>query len=230
MINNEKWINSLPRKSINLNANDLDNKVWENTVPKKRSFSSIKIYSALSIIFISGLFFVSVVKNESRNLQKEINSIEASINVLKFNLNQETLDNEIFTSPGYISQLAKDHLNIGLVAYNQSQINYLNKDDDIFCLKEKNNTKSVKKIKLKVIEQINAKKTEIKKLQEFYNEPQKIPGEIKLKVTKTITQKKNELKKLYTTPKDVITFNRVQRWTAVQVAKIFLGVPVVPGK
>ena len=122
MINNEKWINSLPRKNINLNANTLDNEVWENTVPKKKMFSSIKIYSTLSIVFISGLLFVSVVKNDSRNLQKEINSIEASINILKFNLNQETLDNEIFTSPGYISQLAKDHLNIGLVAYNQSQI------------------------------------------------------------------------------------------------------------
>jgi len=230
MINNEKWINSLPRKNINLNANTLDNEVWENTVPKKKMFSSIKIYSTLSIVFISGLLFVSVVKNDSRNLQKEINSIEASINILKFNLNQETLDNEIFTSPGYISQLAKDHLNIGLVAYNQSQIKYIDKDDDIFSLKEKNKITSSKKIKLKVIEKINIKKTEIKKLQEFYNEPAKIPGEIKLKLAKTITQKKNELKKLYTSPKEMITFNRVQRWTAIQVAKIFLGVPVVPGK
>jgi len=38
------------------------------------------------------------------------------------------------------------------------------------------------------------------------------------------------LKNLYEKPQEVVTLERVQRWAAVQVAKVFLGIPVIPGK
>ena len=36
----------------------------------------------MTILFVFGLLFVSVVKNETRNLEKEINQFKASINKL----------------------------------------------------------------------------------------------------------------------------------------------------
>ena len=57
----------------------------------------------MTVLFICGLLFVSVVKNETRNLQKEINNLEANINLIKFNLDQAILDHEVITSPENIS-------------------------------------------------------------------------------------------------------------------------------
>ena len=51
-----------------------------------------------------------------------------------------------------------------------------------------------------------------------------------MKVAKTIKEKKTELKNLYTSPKETIQMTKVQKWAAVQVVKVFLGVPIVPGK
>ena len=101
MINKDKWINSLPKDKIEPNQEgyQLDSGRWENTIPKKRTFNSVKKYSLMLVLFVSGLLFVSVVKNETRNLQKEINNLEASINDIQFNLNQAILDNEVITSP-----------------------------------------------------------------------------------------------------------------------------------
>ena len=42
---------------------------------------------------------VSAIKNESKILQKEINNLYASINTLKYNLHQASLDQEVITSP-----------------------------------------------------------------------------------------------------------------------------------
>ena len=58
--------------------------------------------------------------------KKIINNLEASINVIKFNLDQAILDNEVITSPENISLLAKEYLNIDLVSYKISQIKQLN--------------------------------------------------------------------------------------------------------
>ena len=49
-------------------------------------------------------------------------------------------------------------------------------------------------------------------------------------MAQSIEEKKLELKNLYTTPKDIVTLQKAQKWAAVQVVKVFLGMPVIPGK
>ena len=88
MINQDKWVASLPKNNNQFNEeiNQLDPNKWVNTISKPNTFSSIKKYSLTAILFVCGLLLVSAIKNETRNLQKEINNLEASINVLNFNL------------------------------------------------------------------------------------------------------------------------------------------------
>ena len=74
------------------------------------------------------------------------------------------------------------------------------------------------------------KKTEIRKLQELYSNPGSIPGEIKTQVAIKIKEKKIELKNIYNEPKDIFTLERVGRWSVVQVVKLFLGIPIIPGR
>ena len=109
MINHHKWINSLPKpkKEIIETINKLDYENPLNEIPKKNSYSSVKKYTLLTAIFICGLIFVSIVKNETRNLQKEINNLEASIDLIKFNLDQTFLDHEIITAAENIALLEK---------------------------------------------------------------------------------------------------------------------------
>ena len=153
MINQDKWINSLPKINTEFSKtiNQLDHDKWINTISKKDKYNSVKKYSLISILFVCGLLFVSVVKNETRNLQKKINNLEASINVIKFDLDQAILDNEVITSPENISLLAREHLNIDLVSYKRSQIKQLN-DKSVKLTKinkiqkEKKNNKKIKNL------------------------------------------------------------------------------------
>ena len=193
----------------------------------------------MSIAFVCGLLFVSAIKNETRNLQKEINNLETSINLIKFNLDQAFLDNEVITSPENISRLAKEYLNINFVSYKKNQIKRLNNNMDIIPepgKKEASSKSLEKKEKLSknlqkvVAKKIEKKKTEIRKLQELYSQPETIPDEIKTQVAKKIKKKKTELKKLYSSPQEVITLEKAQKWAAVQVVKVFLGMPMIPGK
>ena len=128
MINKEKWINSLPNAGVKYNEeiNQLDHYRWANTIPKIKTYNSVKKYTLMTIVFVSGLLFVLAVKNETRHLQRTINNLEASINIIEFNLNQEILDNEVITSPDNISRLAKEHLETELTSYKRSQIKNLN--------------------------------------------------------------------------------------------------------
>ena len=48
--------------------------------------------------------------------------------------------------------------------------------------------------------------------------------DIKLKKTKI------SLKNLYKDPRGSIDKNRIQQWAVVQVVKVFLGIPVIPGR
>ena len=249
MINRDKWIGSLPNVNTEFNkiTNQLDHDRWINTIPKKNTYSSVKknTYSSVkknSIIvtlFVCGLLFVSAIKNETRNLQKIINNLEASINVIKFNLDQAILDNEIITSPENISLLAKEYLSIDLVSYKRSQIKQLNDENKKFTKvnkikKEKINKKKIKNlsdnIKTQVTKRIEIKKTEIRKLQELYYNPKSIPKEIKTQVAVQIEEKKNEIRNIYNAPKDIFTLERVGRWSVVQVVKLFLGMPIIPGR
>ena len=238
MINQEKWISSLPGKNIGFDnvINQLDHDKWINTIPKKNTRNSMQKYSLMAILFFFGLLLVSAVKNESRNLQKEINNLKASINVIKFNLDQAIIDNEVIISPENISKLAKEHLNINLVSYKKFQIKQLNDKTEKFVkLNETKKEKIYKKnfssnVKLKVTKEIEKKKTEIAKLQELYHNPKSIPDEIKIQVATQIQDKKSQLKNLYNSPKDVVTLGKFGKWGAVQVVKALLGMPIVPGR
>ena len=237
MINDDKWINSLP----NLNRkNDedllqIDNDKWVSTIPKKNTFNSVTKYSLMTTIFVFGLFFVSVVKNQTRNLEKEISYLKTSISSIEFNLNQAILDNEVITSPENISKLAKEYLGNDLEYYKKHQIKNLN-DDNKISKKEskKNNAKNLnnltENVKVQVTKKIKKKKKEIAKLQELYNDPRSIPEEVKTKVAKQIEEKKFELKNLYESPKEAITIKRISKWGAVQVVKAALGMPIIPGR
>ena len=233
MINQDRWIKSLPGKNTNTSnlSNQLDHDKWINTIPKKNTTNPFQKYSTMTALFIFGLLFVSVVKNETRNLQKEINNLESSVNIIKYNLDQAILDNEVITSPENISLMAKEYLNMNLISYKRSQIENLTNENGNFSeinkVKENNLSKNVK---IKVKTGIEKKKKEIAKLQALYSNPKLIPGEIKKKVGYQINQKKTELKNIYRSPKDAETLKKVGQWGAVQVVKAFLGIPIVPGR
>ena len=244
MINQDKWIDSLPKTNIKFNEdpNQLDHYRWVNTIPKKktdkavreypavRKYSAVSKYSLMTVLFVCGLLFVSTVKNETRNLEKEINSLRTSNNVIKFNLDQAILDNEVIISPENISRLAKEYLDTDFISYKQSQIKQLNGNKTTVAKSNKENNNLSEKIKLGITKRIETTKTEIKKLQEFYSKPESIPGEIKTKVAKKIEEKKETIKNIYNSPKETITLERAQKWAAVQVVKVFLGIPVIPGR
>ena len=216
MINHHKWINSLPKakKEIIETINQLDYENSINSIPKKGSYNSVKKYSLLTLLFICGLIFVSVVKNETRNLQKEINNLETSINLIKFNLDQAFLDHQIITSPEMLSLLAKKHLNINLEPYKRSQIKQLNDEHEKFTKINKTKTE----------------KTKIQKFKKLYSRPKSIPNEIKSHVTKRIVEKKVEIVNIYQEPKSIITLESAGKWTLVQLIKAFLGMPLMPGR
>lgn len=245
MINQDKWISSLPKTNTEFNkiTNQLDHGKWINTIPKRNTYNYnynyVKKYSLMAILFVCGLLLVSAVKNETRNLQKIINNLETSVNVIKFNLDQAILDHEVITSPENISLLAKEHLDIDLVSYRRFQIKQLNNENKRFTKvnktkKEKINKKMKKNlstsIKTQVVKRIEKKKTEIRKLQELYSNPGSIPDEIRTQVAIKIEEKKIELKNIYNAPKDIFTLEDVARWSVVQVVKLFLGMPAIPGR
>ena len=238
MINQDKWIDSLRKTNIKFNeeTNQIDHYRWVNTIPKKetynvvKKYSGIRKYSLITVLFVCGLLFVSAVKNKTRNLEKVINSLRASNNVIKFNLDQAILDNEVIISPENISRLAKEYLDTDFISYKQSQIRQLNGNKTTIAKLKKENNNLPKKIKLRITKRIEATKTEIKKLQELYAKPESIPGEIKTQVAKKIEEKKNVIKNIYASPKETITLERTQKWAAIQVVKVFLGIPIIPGR
>ena len=207
MINHHKWISSLPKvnKEISETINQLDHENSINSIPKKDSYNSVKKYTLLTVLFICGLIFVSIVKNKTRNLQKEINNLETSINLIKFNLDQTFLDHEIITSPENITLLAKKHLNIDLVPYKRSQIKQLNAENEKF-------TK---------INKTEKEKTKIQNFKKLYSRPKSIPNEIKTHIAKRIEEKKEEIVNFYHEPKSVVTLGKAGRWTVVQLIKAF---------
>ena len=195
----------------------------------------------MTVLFVFGLLIVSIIKNETRNLEKEIDSLRASNKMIKFNLDQAILDNEVITSPENISRLAKEYLNTDFISYKKSQLRQLYGDTEIISkLNKNNNISTVKlkeknnylpaKIKLVIKKKIEKKKTEIRKLQELYSNPASIPAEVKTQIASKIKEKKIELKNLYSSPKKIITLEKARSWTIIQIAKLFLGIPTVPWK
>ena len=95
-----RWINTLPITSTEFNQEKykLDSNRWIKTLPKKEDkililsnetnsnskSSSGKKYSLTIILFVVGLILVSVIKNKTRSLQKEISNLHASINTFNY--------------------------------------------------------------------------------------------------------------------------------------------------
>ena len=243
-LNPEKWLNTLPNTNIEINQEEykLDTKKWVDTLHKRKKDNSIQKYSLVTILFAVGLIFVSVIKNETRNLQKEIDKLEATINIIKFDLHQTTLDHEVITSPENISRLAKEYLESNLVFYKKSQIKQIRREENFFTkpenveIKKKLEQKAKdnkNKIKLIFAKKIETKKIELAKLQELYYKPEDIPKELKLQIAKKVETTKNELlklRKIYSNPKSIFASKKAQRWVGFQVVKVFLGIPIIPGK
>ena len=150
MINKDKWLDTISKTIIKFNKeeNQVDHYRWVNTIPQNNTHNNVAWrYPLVVILFVCGLLFVAVVKNKTRNLEKEIYSLRASNNVIKYNLNQAILDNEVITSPENISRLAKEYLNTDLIYYKKSQIRQLYDDTAIISkLNKKNNNLSTVKL------------------------------------------------------------------------------------
>ena len=70
MINQDKWIDSLPKTNIKFNEdpNQLDHYRWVNTIPKKKTYNAVRKYSAIrkysavrkysfmTVLFVCGLY------------------------------------------------------------------------------------------------------------------------------------------------------------------------------
>ena len=218
-----KWVNTLPKK-------DDDILILSNTIHSTSKTNSGKKYSLTVIGFVVGLILVSVIKNETRNLQKEISNLQASINTLKLDLHQNTLEYEVITSPENISGLAKEYLESGYISYKKSQIKQLNKKEKTLVkLEEKKNKVKYDKTRLIVAKKIEITKTKLRKLQELYSEPKKLPGQMRIQVANTIETKKNELEKLRSDPYGYLK-SKTRKWAGIQIVKVFLGIPVIPGR
>ena len=234
MINQGRWIGTLPltnNEHIDYKKYSTNPNKWADTIPKKKNKNETRKFSFTLILFVIGLILVSAIKNKTRNLQKEINNLQTSISNIETDLHKATLDYEVITSPENISELAKKHLKTELVYYEKSQIKKLNETVKISNTSDiTKSNKSENKIKTKVLKKIEKTKMELQKLQELYERPENIPKVIKITLTKKIEEKKIKLKKLYQDPKKTVDIKKIQKWGAIQVVKIVLGVPIIPGK
>ena len=242
-LDSNRWVNTLPRKDYNTlilkDDNDDNTLILSNVINSKPKASPVKKYSLTIIVFVVGLILVSVIKNGTRNLQKEINNLQASIKVLKLDLHQTVLEHEVITSPENISRLAKEYLESDLAFYKKNQIKELNEKEKTLTMLEEKKHKNIfkkkskvkiDKIKLVVAKRIETTKTELRKLQELYSTPDKLPGEIKIQVARRIETKKDQLKKLYSDPYALIKSKKARNWAGLQVVKAFLGIPIIPGR
>ena len=219
----------------------LDPNRWVDTLPqnKRKTKVSGKHYTIVAFLFVFGLILVSVIKNETRNLQKEISNFQASINNLKKELHLTNLDHEFITSPENISVLATKYLESDFSFYKKSQIKALDQEQKISTILEKEeniNTKKRKnknfkeKVKLEIVKQVEQKKMELQKIKEISSKPEELPDEITMVVAKKISKTKIKLKKFYSSPKETINLEKLPTWAGIQIVKAFLGIPVVPGK
>ena len=174
-----RWVNTLPNSKIKVDdkKQELDPNVWLTTLPtlpkKEKKHSFVKYSIFLSFFFI-GLISVSLIKNETRNVQKEINFLQTSINNLQTDLHKSILEYEFLSSPENLSKLAEEHLNFVLQSYNKDQIKKYNTTNNtisgltkneeekiitasLYETETKRNTGS-KKIKISLKNQINKKK------------------------------------------------------------------------
>ena len=146
-----------------------------------------------------------MIKNSTRNLEKEISDLKAEIKNLKMDLHQETLEHEVITSPENISKMAKEYLDFNLIPYKKSQVKELYENDPSTNERELKSTVSINKIK-------------------------NLPKKTKLEVAAKIKNTKKNLENLYEDPKGSIDKVKVQKWAVLQLVKAFIGMPIIPGR
>ena len=229
MMNPDIWLKTLPgnTKSQEEEKYNIEPNTWVDTISKKKVNRLSKKYFFTAGLFILGLVLVSVVKNITRDIEKEINILQASINELKINLHKEVLEYGFISSPENIVRLAKEHLVSDFVPYKKFQIKQFNEI-------EKNINKEGKKkkntITFKVAKKIDQKKKELKKFQKIYSQPSELPKVVKLQISKKIKKTKEEIKNIYSSPGELFTQERVKNWAGLQIVKLFFGIPIVPGR
>ena len=233
----KRWTDTLHHKNIEVDDKryELNHEKWINTIPKVKKKNSIFKYSFTIFFFILGIVFITIIKNETKVLQKEILDLKASINKYKYELHNSTLDHQVITSPENLSRLAKIYLDTELSPYKKSQIKKLNFQENTTINSSKKNNiikDKNKKVQNKIKSEINKKKVELKKLKEMYSKPEDIPKVVKLKVSNKIKIAKQEIQNFYSDPKSSLEKNKekVQKWAGLQLVKVFLGMPVIPGK
>ena len=105
IVDPKKWLDTLPTKKFekteNINEvisenfiNTLPKNI--NTLPKKKTNNGTKIYSIVAFLFVLGLISVSLIKNKTRSLQKEINNLQTKIGSLKHELHQRNQSLDTF--------------------------------------------------------------------------------------------------------------------------------------
>jgi len=80
----------------------------------------------LFIILIFGLFFTSLIKNQTREVEKKIKIIDKEINYLDLKLSEASIEFEYLSSPERIMNIIPDYLEDNFSFYNNNQINILN--------------------------------------------------------------------------------------------------------
>ena len=166
-------------------------------------------------VLFSTLVFTSFIKNKTRSLEKNLESLNKEIAAIDSNLVEASLDFEYLTTPQNISFLAKNFLDNDFSFYKNYQIkktkiknnNYIlgNKiirehDDQRFDIENKKNTKNFLITKNQYSEELIIKKNNKKFIS---------------KISKK--EKKNSK-------------NKIERWVGIQVLKTFLGIPPIPVK
>ncbi len=85
----------------------------------------MKKYIFLISFFIFGIFFISIIKNETREIEKNIKNINLKIFDLNADLHEAKLDFNYLSSPMNISILSEKFFKGELNFYNPEQYSYI---------------------------------------------------------------------------------------------------------
>ena len=190
----------------NLEKYKLDPNRWLRTIPKKQAKNFEKKYYFTIILFIFGLISVSLIKNEARNLQKEVDFLQSSIRNLKINLHETTLDFEFISSPENISELSNKYLSPDFIFYKRSQIKQPGESN-----------KNLTMLEDFPEEQVNRKQVSKK---EKYS----------LSENFDVILNRKRLEEIYDIDANKAKYGKLKSWGLTQVFKSFLGIPPMPGK
>ena len=70
----------------------------------------------------------------------------------------------------------------------------------------------------------------VREIQQFYSNPKLIPTKIKKKLSLSVEEKRSKIESIINDPHDIFTAKKISKWTAMQVVKLFFGLPVIPGR